>query len=328
MAKYLLLSDLHLSDKAPSSCTDSYSDDLFDLLDQVRKLVFRHKVIAVIIAGDVFHNKAPSRTSHQVVRRFIAWCRGIRVPVFIVPGNHDIRNDRQESVGAQPLGVVFESGAAERLEGWGGYDAEHQYMVYGVPWQQDWATLSPALSQYRHPASATQPSLVVAHAPLYPPGKELSFEFYPSADWAKHMGERGYVYYGHVHEPHGVWQNEAYPEVTFANFGALSRGSLHEYNLTRDVGVTLWDDDDGSFEFVPLDAKPAEQVFRLHEKQQYTDMHGRLDEFLGDIKDTELGVVTAEGVIERIRAMGLTAAEVAVAEELLAEAHHEQKGTR
>lgn len=319
MAKYLLLGDVHLTEKAPSSCTDDYCGDLFDLLDQVAKLVWQYKVIAVVIAGDVFHNKAPSRTSHWVVRRFIAWCRKVGVPVFIVPGNHDIRNDRQESIDGQPLGVVFESGEATRLEGWGGYDERHGYNVYGVPWQQDWATLSPALSQYRHPASATQPSLVVAHAPLYPPGKELQFEFYPSSDWAQYMGGQGYCYYGHVHEPHGVWTAGG---VTFCNNGALSRGSLHEYNLTRAVGCTLWDDTTGDFTFVPLDAKPASEVFRLREKQEATDMHGRLDRFLADLGHTELGVVTAEGVIEKVRDMGLAPAEVAVVEELLAEAHH------
>ena len=325
MASYLLLGDLHLTDKAPSSCTDSYCDDLFDLLGQVNALVREHEAIAVVIAGDVFHNKAPSRTSHRVVRRFIRWCQSIRVPVFIVPGNHDIRNDRHESIEDQPLGVVFESGAASRLEGWGGYDADHQYMVYGVPWQQDWSTLSPALSNYRHPSAATQPSLVVAHAPLYPPGKELSFEFYPSADWAKYMGGQGYVYYGHVHEPHAVWENGG---VTFANFGALSRGSLHEYNLTRAVGVGIWDDRTGAFGFIPLRAKPAPEVFRLTEKQQVTDMHGRLDSFLDEIGSTELGVVTAEGVLQEVRQMGLKPGEVAMVEELLAEVHHDQEGRR
>jgi len=74
VASYLLLGDLHLTDKAPSSCTDSYCDDLFDLLGQVNALVREHEAIAVVIAGDVFHNKAPSRTSHRVVRRFIRWC--------------------------------------------------------------------------------------------------------------------------------------------------------------------------------------------------------------------------------------------------------------
>ena len=88
MAKYLLVGDLHLSDKAPSSCTDSYSDDLFELLEQIRRIAFRYKAIAVVIAGDVFHNKAPSRTAHRVVRRFIAWCRSFSIPVFISLGAH------------------------------------------------------------------------------------------------------------------------------------------------------------------------------------------------------------------------------------------------
>lgn len=327
MSQYLILRDLHLSDKAPSSCTDSYGDDLFDLLKQAARIAWqrRDQVIAVVIAGDVFHNKAPARTSHRTVRRFIAWCRRLHVPVFIVPGNHDVRNDRQESIPDQPLGVVFETGVATRLEGWGGYDERYQYRIYGVPWQQDWGRLSAALSQYRHPSAATQPSLVVTHAPLYPPGRELPYEFYPAAEWAQHMNGQGFCAYGHVHEPHGTWETGG---VTFNNDGALSRGSLHEYNLTRDVGCTLWDDVSGAFEFVPLDAKPAGEVFRLTEKQQVTDMHGRLDSFLADIEHAELAVLSTETVIEHVKSLGLAKDEVSTIEELLAEAAHARNKER
>lgn len=323
MSKYLILRDLHLSDKAPSSCTDSYCDDLFDLLDQAARLAWSQQVIAIVIAGDIFHSKAPSRTSHRTVRRFIAWCRMFRLPVFIVPGNHDIRNDRHETIPDQPLGVVFESGAATLLNGFGGYDAHHQYMVFGVPWQQDWAHLSKALSPYRHP-STIQPCLVVAHAPLYPPGKELQWEYYPAQDWARYMGERGFVAYGHVHEPHGTWECNG---VVFNNDGALSRGSLHEYNLTRMVGVTLWDDETGGFEFLPLDAKPAAEVFRLREAEQVSDMQGRLDAFLGDIEHTQLGQLSAETVIEHAKSLKLSPGDIGIIEELLDEAAHARKGT-
>lgn len=325
MSQYLILRDLHLSDKAPSSCTDSYCDDLFDLLTQVLHLSWKRKPIAVVIAGDVFHNKAPNRTSHRVVRRFMAWCRLVKVPVFIVPGNHDVRNDRQESIPDQPLGVVFESGEATLLEGWAGYDAHHQYMLFGVPWQQDWGKLSEALSQYRHPSRPKGPTLVVTHAPLYPPGKELAFEFYPAEDWARYMGEQGFCAYGHVHEPYGTWKACG---VTFNNDGALSRGSLHEYNKTREVGVTFWDDETGAFEFVPLDAKPAEEIFRLREHEQVTDMNGRLDAFLSDIEHTQLGVVTAESVIEHVRGLDLTREEVGIVEELLEQAAHSRSDKR
>lgn len=315
----MVFGDIHASDKAPSSCTESYLEDLLDLLDQTVALALVLNVAAVIWAGDVFHIKAPNRSSHRLVQRLISIVKKYPCPVFIVPGNHDIRNDRLATIHeTQPLGVLFQAGA-RLLSGWAG----QELLLYGVPWQQDWGNLSAQLSPYRHPsAQYKQPALVVAHAPLYPPGKELTFENYPSADWAKYMGGQGYCYYGHVHEPHGVWKTGG---VTFCNNGALSRGSLHEYNLTRQVGVTLWDAQTLEFEFIELAAKPASEVFRLTEKAKVTDMKDRLAEFLDGIQQTSLAAVSTETVIEHAKQRGLAADELSLVEELLVEASHARK---
>lgn len=335
MGLYLLLSDLHLADRAPSSCTDSYTDDLFGLLEQTVDIASQRKVKAVVWAGDIFHIKAPSRTSHRLVQRTIRLLRSYPCPAYIVPGNHDITHDRLDSIHqTQPLGVLFESGAAQPLIGWADYDGPPGHLpLFGVPWQQEWLddVVDDALSGYREVAWSWQElpaaergtapvhHLVVAHAPLYPLGKELTYEFYSAEMWAHYMRNVGSVFYGHVHEPHGVYQVDS---VTFCNNGALSRGSLHEYNLTRQVGCTLWDSETGGFEFVPLDAKPASEVFRLQEKAQVTDMQGRLDEFLASVGATTLEAVSVESVIEHIRTLGLGSDAESLATELLMEAAH------
>jgi hypothetical protein len=150
------------------------------------------------------------------------------------------------------------------------------------------------------------------------------------------MGAGGQCFYGHVHEPHGVWSIDTsqsgiqVPDatgtitdgafqggVTFCNNGALSRGSLHEYNITRQVGATLWDDQTGRFTFVPLKAKPASEVFRLQDKQQETDMHGRLAEFLSAVASTSLAEVSTGSVLEHFRSLELGQAELDLIEELL-----------
>lgn len=335
MAKYLLVSDLHLADKPPASCTSSYTADLLDLLRQtVRVARITARVIAVVWAGDIFHIKAPSRTSHQLVSKVSDIIASYPVPVFIVPGNHDIRNDRLESLDSQPLGVLYRAGAL-RLEGWAGYDADHQYDLYGVPWLQgygEWAAreegdpyspieaeLSRALNDYRAVEFQPRNFLVVAHAPLYPPGKELPYEYFPAEVWAREMGDSGHVFYGHVHEPHGVYEAGG---VTFCNNGALSRGSLHEYNLDRQVGCTIWDSDTGEFEFVPLDAKPASEVFRLEEKGQVTDMQGRLDRFLEDAGQRTFDVLTADTVRAHVRGLNAGREFEAVVDDLLEHAEN------
>lgn len=340
MSLFLLYSDPHICDRAPSSCQDTYTDDLFGLLYQTVKVARERKVAAVACAGDFFHIKTPSRTSHELVNRAIDLIHAYPCPVYIVPGNHDIRHDRLESLDSQPLGTLYRRGA-RRLQGWADDETGVlEFPLFGVPWLQGYGdygawegdgphppiehALSAALCDYRAvDATRARPTLVVAHAPLYPPGQESPYEYFPAQRWAEAMGGGGNVFYGHVHESHGTYGfYDENGQITFANFGALSRGSLHEYNLTRQVGCTLWDSDTGAFEFVPLDAKPASEVFRLTERQQVTDMQGRLDDFLASVGGTTLEAVSVESVIAHIRTLGIGPAAEDLATELLTEASH------
>jgi predicted phosphodiesterase len=323
MAQILLVADIHATERPPSSCTDSYLEDLLDLLVQTQQIAQGRCVEAVAWAGDVFHHKAPSKTSHRLVMLLIRSILGYPCQVWIVPGNHDITYDRLDSlIRTQPLGVLFERGAL-RLDGWATVayeDVVQPRPFYGVPWQQHWTdeAVWEALSAYRGQMGrgwGTQHPLVVTHAPLYPPGQELTYENYPAEKFAAAMGNQGSVFYGHVHEPHGTYIVDG---VTFCNNGALSRGSLHEYNLTRQVACTLFDTDTGMFELVPLHAKPASQVFRLAEAQEAKTSQAATEEFLVAIGSTSFAAVSVETVMAHIREQGLGAKEEALVEELLA----------
>lgn len=332
--KVLIIGDVHLSDRPPSSCTDTYADDLFDLLCQAAEVVDKESCKAVVQAGDYWHHKAPGRTSHRLVQRAIRQLREFPCPVYIVVGNHDVLHDQVDSVEVtQPLGVLFESGAARRLDGWADdADGALEFPLYGVPWQQQWSSkaIGTALRDYTDPTGRewNRPVLVVTHAPLYPPGQEPHYEgaeFTPASWWAEAMGNQGYLLYGHIHEPHGVWQHEG---VTFCNYGALSRGSLDEYNVKRQVGVTIWDTEappERAFEFVPLDARPAEEVFRLRRHAEVKGTQRRLDLFLSGVDAVTLGLLNVESVIAHIREGGHPVPVVDLAEELLMS---QQGGTR
>jgi predicted phosphodiesterase len=299
VSQYVLINDVHLSKRPPASCTDTYLDDLFDLLDQAAAIA-QSRDAGIILAGDVFHHKEPSRTSHSMVMRLIDWARLALVPVHAVVGNHDIQHDRTQSIHeTQPLGVAMASGAIQLLDGW--MDSEDA--VYGVPWQMTWdkANVEDALREYRQspPVPDSQPSLVVTHAPLYPPGRELKYEFFPAAQFAAAMGNKGTVHYGHVHEPHGIYEVD---RVTFSNPGALSRGSLHEHNLQRTPAVAIWDNATGQIEHVPLNAKPADQVFDLQRTTAVKNAGINLSRFLASVQATRIDAVDTATVLAQIRA--------------------------
>jgi DNA repair exonuclease SbcCD nuclease subunit len=303
VSKFLCLADVHATRRPPSSCTDAYWPDVLGLLRQTVDFARLTDVSAAVWAGDVFHHKAPSRTDHGVMMDLIRVIRSHPCPVLITPGNHDMQHDRADSIDAtQPLGVLYLKGAL-RLEGWCGPDEDDPNVLYGVPWLQDWTreAVAAALEDYRRDSYGC--SLVVTHAPIYPPGSEprhKDAEFTPAGWWADAMGHEGYVFYGHIHEPHGVWRHEG---VTFCNNGALSRGSLTEESVARQVGCTTWDDMTGEFEFVPLEPLPAAEVFRLREREQVVTAQAKLDDFLADVGTVTLDVLSVERVMAHIETL-------------------------
>lgn len=311
----LCVGDVHLADKAPSNCTDSYNDDLFDLLDEIVKISGDRRVSAVVFAGDIFHIKRPDRTSHKTVQRMIDVVQSFPCPVYGVVGNHDIQHDRIASIfETQPFGVLLQAGML-MLDGWSKSDLP----LYGVPWQQHWAQGEPAFAEWREAQQSG--ALIVTHAPLYPPGEELPWENIPAETVAEWMDGHGHLYYGHVHDLHGVF---AAGGVTFCNQGSISRGSLHESDFNRKPAVTIWHSGVAgptAFERVELaSAKPGAEVFRVEEHTAKVDYRDRLDRFLSAVAGSTVEATSVEAVIAAVREMGLPVPEVELATEVLTEA--------
>lgn len=300
MSNVLLCADIHLSDASPASRREGYLAETMELLWQTVKLAKEHSA-HVVWAGDVFHIKTPGRNSHRMVNETIDVVKAYPNGLSIVPGNHDLMQDRLDSIPSQPLGTLFKAGA-QNLQGWGNEETFNS-CVYGVPWQQRFneTTVGNAFADYRKFASAEISHLVVTHAPLYPPGKELPYEFYDTGSWAEAMGNHGSVFYGHVHNPHGTYEVDG---VTFCNNGALSRGSLDESNLTRPVLATIWSSVSGLFRSIPLRAQPADQIFKMEVKTK-RQAQIKLDDFLASIGQASIDITTVDSVMTYVKSLGL-----------------------
>lgn len=299
----LCVGDIHVMDKPPVNATETYTDDIIEMLKYLAHWA-KDNADLVVWAGDIFHHKQPSRTSHALVLRMLEVVRlhqDLGVELRIVVGNHDISNDVLESVPEkQPLGVLLAAGARE-LDGW------HETLpVFGVPWQQRWlheGTPHAAFEGWREDPNVWLPNaLAVTHAPIYPQTLEggVKFDLVPTAGehgLSAAMGNQGYLYYGHIHEDHGVFEVEG---VTYANMGALSRGSLHEYNLEREIKAALWTEDDG-FTEVPIPHKPASEAFKIEQATEAKSERISLDEFLSDVGTRTLDISSTATVIEHIR---------------------------
>lgn len=318
--KILLINDVHLTDdnRHPKNCTSSYTEDIFDLLYQASELAKDLECSAIIQLGDMFHIKSPLSNSHKLIQRTMKWASNSLVPVFIVPGNHDLSHDRLSSLDeGQPLGVLFSSGLVHRAEGYLKLPRglNNFIPVYGVPWQQFWTAeqsvadraVKDALKDF---VPQDTPQLIVTHAPFFPPGVNPAYEHYPTEKFAQYLhrndqvlrGSNTQVIYGHIHDWHGEYVVKG---IRYANYGALSRGSLTESNLTRPIGVTSWDSITGTFQFHALRARPATEVFRVAEAVEKKEKQVKLDEFLASVGQSSIQMTSTEAVMDKIRSLKL-----------------------
>lgn len=318
MAKFLLIGDIHLSDKPPSLRTNDYAEDILKKVQFCVDEAKKRGCDAVVSNGDVFHIKTASRNSHSLVQRTGEVMTSAGVPVLIVPGNHDLSNDRLDSLRKQPLGTLSRMRGIDLLIG-----AHSEFPLFGIPYLHDWTGELPKwMSRYRKWADQKKAEdmdfwpLMVTHAPIFPPGEAPPYEFIGAEDWASMM-VNGDLNYGHIHDVHGVYQPAPESTVTVCNNGALSRGSLHEATLKREPAVTVWDGNPGGFETVPVPHRPVESVFRLHEKEDADEKQSRVEDFLGQIGSTTLDGLSVEEVQYQAKVRGLSESTRRLIEEVL-----------
>jgi hypothetical protein len=307
----LIVGDVHLSDRPPASCGPNYNDQILQSLIDIGDACNRYEVDHCIFAGDIFHSKIPSRTSHRTMVRLMEALDYIidhqDVSVFIVPGNHDMQNDRIESIPNQPLGAIFASGLAWPLD-----DSNRAGKYIGVPWQQDWS---------KYDWHFPNRGLMVAHAPIMPVSEDVPFECVPHTAIFKAMADADImdcaVYYGHIHDDHGTVEDPDGRGNTISNFGAISRGSLHELNLNRELAVALWDaQEPQKIERIPLPTRPIDQVIRpeaIEKHKTQTDARA----FLESLHSAQLVRMTPQAVQRAAEKMGCSDAVIKLVRELM-----------
>ncbi len=307
----VLIGDVHLRDKAFSSRTETYCQDILNKLYEVSKIAQDCGAEGIILAGDTFDIPSPIRNSHKLVMEFITWAKSAPCPVFATAGNHDLRYDRVQSLSeGQPLGVAFASGHVIELSGW-----NPEIGVYGIPWQ-DWdnnSSVYDSLAEYRKTAGEFMDPLIVTHAPFFPPGHEPPYEFFSTSVFAGMMQDYGSVFYGHIHDYHGVY---TIGNVTFCNNGALSRGSLTEKEINREILATVWD---GEFRSVVVPHRPASEVFFIEEVMERRQQVKKNAGFLESIGSTVLNSTSVEDILQEARDANIPQRVRDICEDLLRE---------
>lgn len=297
----IALGDVHLADKPPSTRTEDYAERMLNKLEFAVETAIQEKVEVLAIAGDLFHIKTPGRTSHWLVvqtLRILQDAQRAGVEVLAVPGNHDLRNDRLESIPGQPLGVLERAGIKLLM-------GRHERLpIVGIPWLADWRDLP---KWFLKVGKLHDTDLVVTHAPIMPPGVTAPYDYIDATQWGD-LQHRGKVFYGHIHDLHGAYHAGG-DGVAFCNNGALSRGSIHESDLVREPSITLVDteefhDADKAFKRIIVPHGTPDEVYTTTTKKAARKQVSA-EEFLVAITAQEMTALTPEAVAAHVRSLGL-----------------------
>lgn len=268
--RLLAFADAHIAERPPIARSESYTDDIFDKMSEVKILAADCDVS--IFLGDLLHWPSPSATSHRLVRRLIEFLRDWPGRLLLVCGNHDLPSEGMAGLSRSALGVVLEALHGTNVQlldddvvldvGFAGLSRDARVQLSPAHWSASIDSDPGAYAMTRQ--SGVDVAIKIGHGMLMPPG-EYPFK---CVTFPQIQTEADVVLVGHLH-----W---ATPPTTvngtlFLGPGSIARTSRSPIEMKRQVQVAILGYAGGKLttEFVSLRSmRPAEEVFVWQEQRE------------------------------------------------------------
>lgn len=290
MIRLVWRSDVHISDKGPSSRTDDWVDTVCDKIVQVGRIAERFGAVAVLDGGDFFDRKSPGQTTHRLVRAIAEAHSGYPCPVYATVGNHDCVYGDVSYLPQQPLGVLFATGVFQPL-----YN-EHEAVfmceetglkvrVVGVPYhgaKYDLDRLFPKKGDEDY-------LVVVAHLlASHAGGQMFEGEDIVKYDTLYEKGDADVFAFGHWHKDQGI---DRRGDRYIVNLGSMTRGSIAEDDVHRNPCCALLSFAESGITVARqnLDVLPSSEVFDLEKKEREKANAEQIQAFVDRIRNQGLG---------------------------------------
>jgi exonuclease SbcD len=301
-------------------------DEYSAALDEVLGIAIEEGVDGVLVAGDIYEQRAAAPEADAIVFETLVRLHAARIPAILIPGNHDSAL-RLEALGKllAPIDVTVAARVAPPAEGGivelPARDGGESALIACIPfvperrfgdasalfdasetWYQSYAHgMGELLGAMTAGFRPDRVNVVLAH--LFTDGavvgggeRELTIGMAYAIPPARLPGTASYVALGHVHKPQAV---RAAPSPTrFA--GSLLQLDFGERDQAKSVSI--------------IDASPGRpskvREVELSAGRRLVDLHGTLDELLArsaDMRDAFLRVFVSTdgpvpGIADRIRA--------------------------
>jgi DNA repair exonuclease SbcCD nuclease subunit len=286
MIKFVWRTDVHLSDRAPASRKDDWTETVLGKLRQTILVANKIKADAILDGGDFFHIKSPGRNSHELIRKVADLHAECACPVYANVGNHDCVYGDYAYIDQQPLGVLYSTGVFKRL-----YD-EHEAVftdddgmkvrVIGIPYH---GTKYDMERFYNIEKGDEDYLIVIAHVLASAKGGTMfENEDIVKYDDIAYLNVDAWLF-GHWHKDQGVRTVNGAP---FVNIGSLVRGALTQDSMTRKpcmAVLTITKEAGVKVQQVGLRVQDAEEVFDTERREQVEARTSTIDAFVASLRD-------------------------------------------
>lgn len=292
--KGLYFTDPQLSAKTPSGRTDNFPVAAYKKFYEIGLIIKRENVEAVFIGGDLFNTPRISlKYAGEIAKLIKTW----DVPVYVVPGNHDIYGYNIDTIDQTILGMFEKTGVVELLT----RDNPVTFDIKGVvddytvcfEGQEYYEKIDTVNVQQDYDVKNISADFKV----LIPHGMLLEKPFHPDVPYAllkdvAQFSNADVIFGAHYHPG---WPTQTINGVTFINPGSLLRmeRSLHNQTAMPKVVVFAIEENNGALGFNHKEiqltvAQKGDQVFDFTSKQQKQQTQTLLTSFKSSLQGATL----------------------------------------
>ena len=111
--KILHITDSHGTVKSPESRTDVYYLSFLKKMYELKYVIQQQDIKLIIHTGDLFHS---ARVSDKFAGQLAEIIKSYGIPMYVVPGNHDIEGYTINTLDQTKLGLLYKTGVVKELD--------------------------------------------------------------------------------------------------------------------------------------------------------------------------------------------------------------------
>lgn len=276
--KILLMTDTHVSFKNPASRTDVFSNTILNKFGEVGEIIKNKGIDLVLHGGDFFHSPTISlRFAGTIANILRTW----GVPIYVVPGNHDLVGYNIKTLDQTMLGLYANTGVIKLLTRSNPIMFNINGKTLNIEGQEYYKDIDTGDEKDYKCFNNGDLNILVAHSMLL---EKPFIEGIAHSVIKDIKTNADIIYTGHYHPG---YKTVTVDGTTFINNGSLLRV---ESNRKEIPSVVILDINDETFEYSVEEiylnsAKVKEEVFDFTKKEFKEDSRNFLEQFKNNIKE-------------------------------------------